>query len=83
MVQKTIIDCIAIGRVCRQTIVPINKYLHENLIAGQVLYAASGMRSLMENIGVISAVPVSDLREISALFNKFSIDNTGIVSQSR
>ena len=81
MVQKTIIDCIAIGRVCRQTIVPINKYLQENLIAGPVLYAASGMRSLMENIGVISAVPVSDLREISALFNKFSIDNTGIVYQ--
>lgn len=82
MVQKTIIDCIAIGRVCRQTIIPLNKRIYENLVAGPVLYAASGMRSLMENIGVISAIPEPDLGEISALLDKYSIDNTGIACQS-
>ena len=81
MVQKTIIDCVAIGRVCRETIVSVNKHLHENLLAGPVLYAASGMRSLMENIGVISAIPDFDKGELSALLNEYFIDETGVVVQ--
>ncbi len=80
MVHRTIIDCIAIGRVCRQTIIPLNKRIYENMLAGPVLYVASGMRSLMDNIGIISAIPGSDHSEISSLLHKYAIDDTGIVT---
>jgi hypothetical protein len=79
MVRKPILDCIAVGRICRQTIVPLNKRVYENIIAGPALYAVAGIRSLMENVGLISAFPKQDSKELTDLLDKYSIDESGII----
>lgn len=82
MVRKTILDCIAVGRICRQTIVTLNKRIHENIIAGPALYAAGGIRSFMENVGVISAFPQENFKDLIGLLKKYSIDNSGIIQET-
>jgi len=81
MAVKTILDCIAVGRICRQTIVPLNKRVQENIIAGPALYAVAGARSIMQNVGMISAFPQQEFGELSLLLDKYSIDSTGINQQ--
>jgi hypothetical protein len=81
MVRKTILDCIAVGRICRQTIVPLNKRVQENIIAGPALYAVAGIRSLMENVGVISAFPQESFKELTSLLKKYSVDDSGIIQE--
>ncbi len=82
MVRKQILDCVVVGRICRQTIFPLNKRVQENIIAGPALYAVAGVRSLMENVGVISAFPNQHLKELTDLLRKYSIDETGIIQDT-
>jgi hypothetical protein len=82
MARKTILDCIAVGRICRQTIFSLNKRVQENIIAGPALYAAAGICSLMENVGVISSFPKQHLKELTDLLGKYSIDESGIIIET-
>lgn len=46
MTSYSSIDCIAIGQICRQTIVTLNHKIYERILAGPALYAVAGLKIL-------------------------------------
>ncbi len=83
MFHQTIIDCIAIGRVSRQTIVPLTHRVHERILAGPALYASAGIKSSMDNVGVICSIGKNEAEELNTLLEKYRVDSTAITQENQ
>lgn len=80
MKNATIIDCITVGRIFRQTIVSLDRRIHERMLAGPVLYAAAGARSAMEHVGIISAVAATERESLSKMLASYKIDGSEVIT---
>lgn len=80
MKRVTTIDCIAIGQTMRQTIVSLDRRIRERMLAGPALYAAAGIRSTMESVGVISAVPATEKDSLLKVLAHYGIDGGELIA---
>ena len=53
--------------------------MYERILAGPALYAAAGIKSCTDNVGVISAVPTIEKAELQQSLQKFNIDYSSII----
>jgi len=79
MTYRSSVDCISIGQIYRQTIATLNFKVYERILAGPALYAAAGIKSCAENIGVISAVPINEKEELRRSLEKYNIDYSSVI----
>ncbi len=78
MVKRLIIDCVAIGQICHQTIATLEHKVHEKVLAGPVLYAVAGMKSFVPHVGLISTIAGSEKTTVFQLLESNQIDPGGI-----
>jgi sugar/nucleoside kinase (ribokinase family) len=78
MTTRATVDAIAIGHIVRQTISPINHKPVEHILGGPALYAASGMRSCLDHVGIVSTIPSADQAELARLLEKYQVNNSEI-----
>lgn len=78
MVKHYLVDCMAIGQICYQTIATLEHKVFERVLAGPALYAVAGINSFLPHVGLISSVSASEKDSVLQLLEKNQIDAHGI-----